>query len=195
MRKIAIIGIETNEGAEILEELMAKDYVITAMAENPFDLPGSPLIIACDGQINDVDIVAGHVKELENDVLISGVHLGRENNPDKALENLVEMAKKSAVKKLIFLGYTDEEKNEWDTKKIMGEKLHDLDKKSLSWIQVHRSSKKLKGIEKEGYGISHDGLEDSSQENHKELTHKNFAKAVVELINQDDIHHEEVSIY
>lgn len=195
MKKIAIIGIETNEGAEILEELMAKDYVITAMAENPFDLPGSPLIIACDGQINDVDIVAGHVKELENDVLISGVHLGEEESPEKALENLVEIAKKSAVKKLIFLGYTDDKKNDWDAKKIMGEKLHDLDKKSLSWIQVHRSSKKLKGIEKEGYGISEDGTEDSSQENHMELTHKNFAKAVVELISQEDIHHQEISIY
>ncbi|NLB19304.1 MAG: NAD(P)H-binding protein [Clostridium sp.] len=195
MRKIAIIGLETNEGAEILNELMAKDYVITAMAKDPFELPGSPLIIACDGQINDVDVVAGHVKELENDVLISGVHLGEEENPEKALENLVEIAKKSAVKKLIFLGSTDEEKIDLDIQELMDKKLHGLDEKVLSWIHVSRSSKKLKGTEKQGYGIDVDGFEHTSSENHEALSHKNFAKAVVELINQDEIHHQKITIY
>lgn len=195
MRKIAIIGLETNEGSEILNELMAQDYVITAMAKDPFELPGSPLIIACDGQIDNVEVVAGHVKELENDVLISGVHLNQEENPGKALDNLIDIAKKSAVKKLIFLGATDEDKVDLNIQEKMDKKLHDLDDQALSWIHVSRSSKKLKGTAKQGYGINVDGFENTSSENHESLSHKNFAKAVVDLINQDEIHHQTITIY
>ncbi len=145
MKKIAIIGLETNEGAEILDELMVKDYVITAMAKNPFDLPGSPLIIACDGELKDVQVVVGHVKELENDVLISSVHLESEENPLQALKNLVSIAKKSSVKKLIFLGHSDEEKDGLDIPMEMEKILHDKDMKAINWIAVDYSSKKLKG--------------------------------------------------
>ncbi len=195
MRKIAIIGLETDEGAAILDELMAQDYVITAMAKDPFELPGSPLIIACDGQINDVDVVAGHVKELENDVLISGVHLAKEENPEKALENLVEIARKSAVKKLIFLGSIDGEELNFNIQELMDKMLHGLDGKALNWIHVSRSSVKLKGTEKQGYGVDVDGFENTSTENHEALSHKNFAKDFVDLINQEEIHHQNITIY
>lgn len=195
MKKIALIGLETNEGSEILNELMVQDYVITAMAKNPFDLPGSPLIIACDGELKDVDVVAGHAKELENDVLICGLHLESEENPLKSLENLVAIAKKSAVRKLIFLGHADEEKQSLNIALKMKEILHDEDMKSLNWIAVNYSSTKLQGIEKEGYGISVDGIMAKETGNYQILGRKDFARALVNLINQDEYHHQMVTMY
>ncbi len=195
MRKIAILGLETSVGALILNELMAKDYVITAMAKNPFDLPGSPLIIACDGELKDVDVVSGHVRELENDVFISGLFIESEENPMEALKNLVKIAKKSAVKKLIFLGHSDDEKEGLDIPATMEELLHDKEMKSLDWIAVDYSSKKLQGRQKDGYGISTDLelLEDSGSR--EPLSMEGFAKAFIELINQDEFHHQKVTIY
>ncbi len=195
MKKIALIGLETKEGNEILNELMVKDYVITAMAKNPFDLPGSPLIIACDGELKDVQVVAGHVMELENDVLICGVHLESEENPSLALENLVSIAKKSAVKKLIFIGDMDREKEGLDIPKKMEEILHDREMKSLNWIAVNYSSKKLIGKQREGYEISTNQELGEGTESSNPLTLEGFAKALVELINQDEYHHQEVTVY
>ncbi len=195
MKKIALIGLETNEGAVILDELLAKEYVITAMAKNPFDLPGNPLIIACDGELKDVQVVVGHVKELDNDVLISGVHLESEDNPLQALKNLVSIAKKSAVKKLIFLGHSDEEKEGLNIPKEMEGILHDQDMKAINWIAVDYSSKKLLGTERGSYGISTDEELAEDIQKRAALSRKDFAKALVELINQDDFHRQKVTIY
>jgi putative NADH-flavin reductase len=73
MEKIAIIGATGKIGSRILMELIERSYVITAISRNAFDLPGSTLIIGCEGDVLDEKVISGHVMALENEVIISAI--------------------------------------------------------------------------------------------------------------------------
>lgn len=214
MKKIAIIGATGMIGSRILMELIERDYVITAISRHPFDLPGSTNLIACEGDLMNKDVAAGHVLALENEVLISAI------NPDPnhlddfvvAAENLVEIAKKSGIKKLITIGgagslLTSEGKMVMDSKGFNPEwkGIAEAHLKALNvyknmkdfkftWINVSPASM-ISPDEKTGkyrIGMDEKLLTDSDGKSH--ISAEDFASAVVDLIPNEEIKNQRITI-
>lgn len=214
MKKIAIIGATGMIGSRILMELIERDYVITAISRHPFDLPGSTNLIACDGDILDKDVVAGHVIALENEVLISAI------NPDPnhledfeiAAENLVTIAKQSGIKKLITIGgagslLTSDGKMVMDTEGFNPDwrPIAEAHRKALSiyknmsdfkfaWINVSPAAM-ISPDEKAGkYRIGTDEHLLTDSEGKSYISAEDFASAVVDLIHNDDIKNQRITL-
>ncbi|MGB4590588.1 MAG: NAD(P)H-binding protein [Clostridiaceae bacterium] len=214
MKKVAIIGATGMIGSRILMELIERDYVITAISRHPFDLPGSTNLIACEGDLMNKDIVTGHVLALENEVLISAI------NPDPnhledfkvAAENLVAIAKKSGVKKLITVGGagslltsegkmvmdSDGFKPEWRPIALAHKEALDVYKNmgdfKFTWINVSPANM-ISPDEKTGkyrIGLDEHLLMDS--EGKSFISAEDFASAIVDLIPNDEIKNQRITI-
>lgn len=214
MKKIAIIGATGMIGSRILMELIERDYVITAISRNPFDLPGSTNLIACEGDLMNKDVVTGHVIALENEVLISVInpdpnHL---DNFEIAAENLVTIAKQSGIKKLITIGgagslLTSDGKMlmdsegfnpDWRPIAVAHHKALDVYKNmseyKFTWINVSPAAM-ISPDEKTGrYRIGTDEhlLADSDSKSY--ISAEDFASAVVDLIPNDEIKNQRITI-
>ncbi|MBO1266192.1 NAD(P)H-binding protein [Proteiniclasticum sp. SCR006] len=214
MQKIAIIGATGMIGSRVLMELIERSYVITAISRHPFELPGSPQIIACDGDVMNEKVVSGHVLALENDVLISAI------SPDPndlesfltATENLIKIAEKSAVKKLITVGgagslllpdgrkLMDREDFPESVKAIS--KIHEraldiyrsLQGKKFNWINIS-PAEIIEPDEKRGhyrFGTEDKLLQDEAGMSY--ITAEDFASAVVDLISDESIENQRVTV-
>lgn len=214
MKKIAIIGATGMIGSRILMELIERDYVITAISRHPFDLPGSTNLIACEGDLLNKDVVAGHVLALENEVLISAI------NPDPnhlddfviAAENLVTIAKQCGIKKLITIGgagslmasddkmIMDAEGFNPDWRPIAEAHRKALDVyKNMSdfkftWINVSPAAM-ISPDEKTGiYRIGTDEHLLTDSEGNSYISAEDFASAVVDLIPNEEIKNQRITI-
>ena len=214
MKKIAIIGATGMIGSRILMELIERDYVITAISRHPFDLPGSTNLIACEGDLLNKDVVAGHVLALENEVLISAI------NPDPnhlddfviAAENLVTIAKQCGIKKLITIGgagslmasddkmIMDAEGFNPDWRPIAEAHRKALDiYKNMSdfkftWINVSPAAM-ISPDEKTGiYRIGTDEHLLTDSEGNSYISAEDFASAVVDLIPNEEIKNQRITI-
>ncbi|NCC78251.1 MAG: NAD-dependent epimerase/dehydratase family protein [Clostridia bacterium] len=214
MQKIAIIGATGMIGSRVLMELIERSYVITAISRHPFELPGSPQIIACDGDVMNEKVVSGHVLALENDVLISAI------SPDPndlesfltATENLIKIAEKSAVKKLITVGgagslllpdgrkLMDREDFPESVKPIT--EIHEraldiyrsLQGKKFNWINIS-PAETIEPDEKRGnyrFGTEDKLLQDGAGKSY--ITAEDFASAVVDLISDESIENQRVTV-
>ena len=214
MQKIAIIGATGMIGSRVLMELIERSYVITAISRHPFELPGSPQIIACDGDVMNEKVVSGHVLALENDVLISAI------SPDPndlesfltATENLIKIAEKSAVKKLITVGgagslllpdgrkLMDREDFPESVKPIS--EIHEraldiyrsLQGKKFNWINIS-PAETIEPDEKRGnyrFGTDDKLLQDGAGKSY--ITAEDFASAVVDLISDVSIENQRVTV-
>lgn len=214
MQKIAIIGATGMIGSRVLMELIERSYVITAISRHPFELPGSPQIIACDGDVMNEKVVSGHVLALENDVLISAI------SPDPndlesfltATENLIKIAEKSAVKKLITVGgagslllpdgrkLMDREDFPESVKPIS--EIHEraldiyrsLQGKKFNWINIS-PAETIEPDEKRGnyrFGTEDKLLQDGAGKSY--ITAEDFASAVVDLISDESIENQRVTV-
>lgn len=214
MRKIAIIGATGMIGSRVLMELIERSYVITAISRHPFELPGSPQIIACDGDVMNEKVVSGHVLALENDVLISAI------SPDPndlesfltATKNLIKIAEKSAVKKLITVGgagslllpdgrkLMDREDFPESVKPIS--EIHEraldiyrsLQGKKFNWINIS-PAETIEPDEKRGnyrFGTDDKLLQDGAGKSY--ITAEDFASAVVDLISDVSIENQRVTV-
>jgi uncharacterized protein len=214
MQKIAIIGATGMIGSKILMELIERSYVITAISRHPFELPGSPQIIACDGDVMSEKVVAGHVLALENDVLISAISPDPEDLESflTATENLIKIAEKSAVKKLITIGgagslllpdgrrLMDREDFSESVKPIAEihsralEIFKKLQGKKFNWINI-TPPEIIEPDEKLGnyrFGTDDRLLQDS--EGRSYITAEDFASAVVDLIKDETIENQRVTV-
>lgn len=214
MQKIAIIGATGMVGRRILMELFERSYVVTAISRNPSELPGSTLLIACEGDVLDDKVVAGHVLGLENDVLISAI------NPDPndlesfltATENLVKIAEKAGVKKLITVGgagslllpdgrmlmesenFPEEYKATAMIHKRALDIYKNLEGKKFNWINVSPAAA-IEPDEKTGrYRIVTDEKVVFDSEGKSFISAEDFASAVTDLIEDETIHNQRVSI-
>lgn len=214
MEKIAILGATGKIGSRILMELIERSYVITAISRNAFDLPGSTLIIGCEGDILNEKVVSGHVMALENEVLISAI------SPDPndfesfltATENLIKVAEKAAVKKLITVGgagslllpdgkmlmekegFPDFVKPISDIHRRALEIYQKLEGNKFSWINVS-PGEIIEPDEKTGkYRIGADDrlLFDESGKSH--ISMEDFASAVVDLIQDETYNNQRVTV-
>lgn len=214
MKKIAIIGATGMIGSRILMELIERDYVITAISRHPFDLPGSTNLIACEGDLLNKDVVAGHVLALENEVLISAI------NPDPnhlddfviAAENLVTVAKQCGIKKLITIGgagslLTSDDKMimdaegfnpDWRPIAEAHRKALDIYKNmsdfKFTWINVSPAAM-ISPDEKTGiYRIGTDEHLLTDSEGNSYISAEDFASAVVDLIPNEEIKNQRITI-
>lgn len=214
MKKIAIIGATGMIGSRILMELIERDYVITAISRNPFDLPGSTNLIACEGDLLNKDVVTGHVIALENEVLISAI------NPDPnhledfevAAENLVAIAKQSGIKKLITIGGAGSLLTA-DGKKLMDSEgfnpewrpLAEAHEKALhvyknmsdykfTWINVSPAAMISPDEKTSKYRIGRDEYLLTDAEGNSYISAEDFASAVADLITTDEIKNQRITI-
>ncbi len=214
MQKIAIIGASGMIGSRILMELIERSYVVTAISEDPFELPGSPQIIACEGDLMNEKVVSGHVIALENEVLISTV--GPDPNDLEsfltATENLVKVAEKAAVKKLITVGdagglllpdgtrLMDSEGFPESMKPISEihhralELFKNLQDKKFNWIIVS-PAEIIEADEKLGnYRIGTDEKLLQDAEGKSYITAEDFASAVIDLIVDEKIENQRITV-
>lgn len=214
MQKVAIIGATGMIGRRILMELIERDHVITAISRHPFELPGSTNLIACYGDVMDASVVSGHVIALENEVLISAV------NPDPndlesfltATENLIAVAEKAAVKKLITVGgagsllledgrmlmesegFPEEHKAIADIHRRALEIYKKLEGKKFNWINVSPAAM-IEPDEKTGVyrlGLDEKVLRDA--EGRSFISAEDFASAVADLIEDEHIANQRVTV-
>ncbi|MFH5834604.1 NAD(P)-dependent oxidoreductase [Proteiniclasticum sp. C24MP] len=214
MQKIAIIGATGMIGSRVLMELIERSYVITAISRHPFELPGSPQIIACDGDVMNEKVVSGHVLALENDVLISAIS----PDPDDlesfltATENLIKIAEKSAVKKLITVGGAGSlllpdgrklmEREDFPEAVKPISEIHEraleiyknLQGKKFNWINIS-PAEIIEPDEKRGnyrFGTEEKLLLDNEGKSY--ITAEDFASAVVDLISDETIENQRVTV-
>ncbi|WP_294098186.1 NAD(P)-dependent oxidoreductase [Proteiniclasticum sp.] len=214
MEKIAILGATGQIGSRILMELIERSYVITAISRNAFDLPGSTLIIGCEGDIMNEKVISGHVMALENEVLISAI------SPDlndlesflTATENLIKVAEKAAVKKLITVGgagslllpdgrmlmekegFPDFVKPISDIHKRALDIYKSLEGKKFDWINVS-PAETIEADEKTGkYRIGADDRLLTDGEGKSFISMEDFASAVVDLIEDDTYKNQRITV-
>lgn len=109
--KVALIGATGMIGSRILEELILREHLVTAIARDVGRVPGSPLVTAHEGDIYKKETVLDHVRDC--DVLVSAL------SPDirylerfvEAQENIVEIASQAGLKKIIVIGGAGNLKN------------------------------------------------------------------------------------
>ena len=214
MQKIAIIGATGMVGRRILMELFERSYVVTAISRNAAELPGSTLLIACEGDVMNDKVVAGHVSALENDVLISAIS----PDPDDmesfltATENLIKIAEKSGVKKLITVGGagsllmpdgrmlmdSDNFPEAYKATALIHKRALDIYKslegKKFNWINVS-PAEFIEPDEKTGqYRI---GTEDKllmDENGRSYVSAEDFASAVVDLIKDEVIENQRITV-
>lgn len=214
MQKVAIIGATGMIGRRILMELIERGHVITAIARHPFELPGSTSIIACYGDVMDAEVVSGHVIALENEVLISAI------NPDlndlesflTATENLISIAEKAAVKKLITVGgagslllkdgtmvmdsvgFPEAHKGIADIHKRALDIYKKLEGKKFNWINVSPAAM-IEPDEKTGtYRLGLDETLLVDAEGRSFISAEDFASAVADLIEDEKIENQRVTV-
>lgn len=214
MEKVAIVGATGRIGSRILMELIERNHVITAISRNAFDLPGSTLIIACEGDVMDEKVLSGHVVALENEILISAI-APDPNNLESflvATENLIKTAEKAAVKKLITVGgagslllpdgrkLMDQEDfpEEWKDVARIHERALDLYKqlenKKFNWIHVSPSAF-IEADEKIGqYRVGTDERLIMDENGVSRISMEDFASFVADLIEEDTYKNQRVTI-
>lgn len=213
-KKIAIIGATGMIGSRVLMELIAREYVITAISRNPFDLPGSTLIIACEGDVMDSKVVTGHVKALENEVLISVI------NPDpahpetfvEAARNLVKIAEDSGIDKLITVGgagslllpdgtmlmdspdFPENFKAIARAHKEALEVYTALEGNKFNWINVSPAAQIQPDEKRGGYRIGKDNhlLQDASGRSF--ISAEDFASVVADLIEDETVRNQRITV-
>jgi putative NADH-flavin reductase len=214
MEKIAIIGATGKIGSRILMELIERSYVITAISRNAFDLPGSTLIIGCEGDVLDEKVISGHVMALENEVIISAISPDPNNLESflTATENLIKAAEKAGVKKLITVGGAGSlllpdgrmlmEKEDFpDFVKPISE-IHkraldlykNLEGNKFNWINVS-PAEIIEPDEKTGkYRIGTDDKVLFDENGRSFISMEDFASAVVDLIENETIKNQRITV-
>lgn len=214
MEKIAIIGATGKIGSRILMELIERSYVITAISRNAFDLPGSTLIIGCEGDVLDEKVISGHVMALENEVIISAISPDPNNLESflTATENLIKVAEKAGVKKLITVGGAGSlllpdgrmlmEKEDFpDFVKPISE-IHkraldlykNLEGNKFNWINVS-PAEIIEPDEKTGkYRIGTDDKVLFDENGRSFISMEDFASAVVDLIENETIKNQRITV-
>jgi putative NADH-flavin reductase len=94
--KVAVIGASGRGGSRIVEELVRRGHMVTAIARNTEKIPAGPNVMAKKGDVNDAglsDLLKGH------DAVISAV---RFIQSDPVL--LIGAVKKSGVKRYLVMG-------------------------------------------------------------------------------------------
>lgn len=214
MEKIAIIGATGKIGSRILMELIERSYVITAISRNAFDLPGSTLIIGCEGDVLDEKVISGHVMALENEVIISAISPDPNNLESflTATENLIKVAEKAGVKKLITVGGAGslllpdgrmlmEKEGFPDFVKPISE-IHKraldlykyLEGNKFNWINVS-PAEIIEPDEKTGkYRIGTDDKVLFDENGRSFISMEDFASAVVDLIENETIKNQRITV-
>jgi len=214
MEKVAIVGATGRIGSRILMELIDRNHVITAISRKAFDLPGSTLIIGCEGDVMDEKVLSGHVTALENEILISAIAPDPNNIEGflEATENLIKTAEKAAVKKLITVGgagslllpdgrkLMDQEdfKEEWKEVARIHERAlaiyKSLENKKFHWIQVSPSAL-IEADEKIGqYRVGTEEKLIMDEEGISRISMEDFASFVVDLIEDDTYKNQRLTI-
>lgn len=214
MEKIAIIGATGKIGSRILMELIERSYVITAISRNAFDLPGSTLIIGCEGDILDEKVISGHVMALENEVIISAISPDPNNLESflTATENLIKVAEKAGVKKLITVGgagslllpdgrmlmekegFPDFVKPISEIHKRALDLYKNLEGNKFNWINVS-PAEIIEPDEKTGkYRIGTDDKVLFDENGRSFISMEDFASAVVDLIENETIKNQRITV-
>lgn len=214
MEKIAIIGATGKIGSRILMELIERSYVITAISRNAFDLPGSTLIIGCEGDVLDEKVISGHVMALENEVIISAISPDPNNLESflTATENLVKVAEKAGVKKLITVGgagslllpdgrmlmekegFPDFVKPISEIHKRALDLYKNLEGNKFNWINVS-PAEIIEPDEKTGkYRIGTDDKVLFDENGRSFISMEDFASAVVDLIENETIKNQRITV-
>lgn len=214
MEKIAIIGATGKIGSRILMELIERSYVITAISRNAFDLPGSTLIIGCEGDILDEKVISGHVMALENEVIISAISPNPNNLESflTATENLIKVAEKAGVKKLITVGgagslllpdgrmlmekegFPDFVKPISEIHKRALDLYKNLEGNKFNWINVS-PAEIIEPDEKTGkYRIGTDDKVLFDENGRSFISMEDFASAVVDLIENETIKNQRITV-
>lgn len=214
MEKIAIIGATGKIGSRILMELIERSYVITAISRNAFDLPGSTLIIGCEGDVLDEKVISGHVMALENEVIISAISPDPNNLESflTATENLIKVAEKAGVKKLITVGgagslllpdgrmlmekegFPDFVKPISEIHKRALDLYKNLEGNKFNWINVS-PAEIIEPDEKTGkYRIGTDDKVLFDENGRSFISMEDFASAVVDLIEDETIKNQRITV-
>lgn len=214
MEKIAIIGATGKIGSRILMELIERSYVITAISRNAFDLPGSTLIIGCEGDVLDEKVISGHVMALENEVIISAISPDPNNLESflTATENLIKVAEKAGVKKLITVGgagslllpdgrmlmekegFPDFVKPISEIHKRALDLYKNLEGNKFNWINVS-PAEIIEPDEKTGkYRIGTDDKVLFDENGRSFISMEDFASAVVDLIENETIKNQRITV-
>ncbi|NTF53011.1 NAD(P)H-binding protein [Agrobacterium rhizogenes] len=94
--KVALVGATGNAGSRILNELLERGHMVTAIVRRPDRVPIHPWIVAI-GTDGSEDALAAAIKG--NDAVVSSVRF-----VDLAPEVLVAAVKKSGVKRYVVVG-------------------------------------------------------------------------------------------
>lgn len=106
-KKVALIGATGFVGSHILQELVGREYEVTAIARSLDKLPAGEKVKAVEADVTDIEALSAAIKG--NQVVISAFNAGW-SNPDiyndfmKGSEAILKAAENSGVKRYIVVG-------------------------------------------------------------------------------------------
>lgn len=201
--KVGLVGATGMIGSRILDELAAREHLVAAIARNPSKVPGYTTVIACCGDIFKPDTILSHI--IDYDVLISAL------SPDlkdldsfvEAQKNLVYIAEKSGVRKLIVIGGAGSLKNHSGSK-LMESPLfpeswkgvasvheralqvyRDLKGQSFTWTSVSPAAMISPGERTGKYRLSLDETLVVDDNGNSSISAEDLAVLVVDLVEND----------
>jgi hypothetical protein len=201
--KVGLIGATGMIGSRILDELAAREHLVAAIARDPSKVPGYTTVIACFGDIFKPETVLSHI--LDYDVLISALapDLKDLDSFVEAQRNLVYIAEKSRVRKLIVIGGAGSLKNHSGSK-LMDSPLFpeswkgvasvheralqvykDLKGQSFTWTSVSPAAMISPGERTGKYRLSLDETLVVDDNGNSSISAEDIAVLVVDLVEND----------
>lgn len=124
IKKVALIGATGYVGSQILEELIRRDYAVTAIAREVSSLKSKEHVIAVQVDINDVSALSSAINGC--DAVISAFNAGW-TNPNiyddymAGAKHIVEAVKEAGIERIIVVGGAGSLLNQEDKRIVDGE--------------------------------------------------------------------------
>lgn len=209
--KVALIGATGMIGSRILEELILRDHLVTAIARDVGRIPTSPLVSAQEGDIYKKETVLDRIRDCE--VLVSALSPDI-RHPERFVEaqkNLVEIASQAGVKKFIVIGgagnlknsvgikvmETDGFKEAWKVTARIHEKAlqvyKELQDPGFIWISVSPANMVAPGKRTGKYRLSLDDTLVTDENGVSYISAEDFSVLIVDLVENDGFRNQRIA--